>query len=131
MPDDPVPDDDPELVAILGANLLPRFNPEARATLKWEATKHPAGVARIARAVLDDPSIRNPCGVILHRLEQREHLDATPTPTPRTWPAATPPRGPQPCPTCGNPPYGYRPVIDGCRTCGRPHTTRPKQERTP
>lgn len=124
-----VPQDDPELVAILGPNMTAQLSQPARNSVKTSADAHPQGVARIAREVLRDPSIRNPVGVLLDRLSRGQHLDAEPRPS-SSW--ATPrPLGPQPCPTCGQPPYGYRPVTDGCRTCGRPNTTNTEQERNP
>lgn len=129
MLDPDVPQDDPELVAILGANLVAQLAPDARSMVKWEATKYPGGVARVANAVRNDPSIRNAAAVLLDRLKREQHHDTTSPPMPARSVTRNP--GPQPCPTCGKPPYGYRPVHDGCRTCGRPHTTRAKQERTP
>lgn len=118
-----VPDDDPELVAIIGANLLPQFGAPARSTLKWEASKHPAGVARVVRDVLADPSIRNPCAIILHRVvELRQHLDATPPPAARVWPPPfRPPPGERTCPTCHEPVFGAPRSrgSDACPTCGR------------
>jgi len=124
------PQDDPELIAILGANLTAQFTPAARDTIKWEASKFPAGVARVVTAVLNDPSVRSPCPVILDRLRREQHHDTT-TPTRTTSPIPAyraPTTEPPHCPTCGFPTHGYVPVRnaqDGCETCGRPHATTP------
>lgn len=128
--------DDPELVAIMGPNLTAQFTPAARATLKWEATKHPGGVARVVAAVIADPSIRNHCAVILDRITREQHHDLTsPTErylrTPRRDPFPYAPLGERPtCPTCGRSPYGpHRNPETACRTCGRDDA--PDHARTP